>query len=108
VETIKLFELGNKWSTLVLDQSHIQLIKEALWTYKSPILVNYNDENFWHVILIVGYDDNLPGVCYDTSPKECSGLGSFYVRDSFGLRIELRDYDWFRVKGNAAFVVKLK
>ena len=85
------------------------MIKDALWKYKSPVLINYNDEDYWHVILIVGYDDRIPGACYDTDPKECEGdIGSFYVRDSFGVRVELRDYDWFRVKGNAAFVVKLK
>jgi hypothetical protein len=108
VETIKLFQFGNKWTTRVLNESHIEMIKEALWTHKGPVLINYNDEGFWHVILIVGYDDRLPGTCYDTDPRECSGKGSFYVRDSFGIRTELRDYDWFRVKGNAAFVVKLK
>ena len=108
VETIKLFEFGNRWSTNVLDKSHVEMIKEALWKYKSPVIINYNDEDYWHVILIVGYDDRIPGLCYDTDPKECSGMGSFYVRDSFGVRVELRDYDWFRVKGNAAFVVKLK
>lgn len=108
IETIKLFQFGNKWSTRVLNKTHVEQIKDALWKYKSPILVNYNDEDYWHVILIVGYDDRLPGNCYDTDPKECSGMGSFYIRDSFGVRVELRDYDWFRVKGNAAFVVKLK
>lgn len=109
VETIKLFQFGNKWSTYVLNDSHVDQIKEALWKYKSPIIINYNDEDYWHVILIVGYDDNLPGECYDTDPKECEGdIGSFYVRDSFGVKVELRDYDWFKVKANAAAVVKAK
>jgi hypothetical protein len=108
VETIRLFQYGNKYSTYVLGPKHVEEIKEALWKYKSPILVNYNDTYYWHVILIVGYDDRLRGTCYDTEPSECSGLGAFYVRDSFGVRVELRDYDWFRVNGNAAFVVKLK
>jgi hypothetical protein len=109
VETIKLFQFGKRWATYVLDDSHIEQIKEALWKYKSPIIVNYNDEGFWHVILIVGYDDHLPGECYDTDPKECEGdIGSFYIRDSFGIKVELRDYDWFRVKGNAAAVVRAK
>lgn len=108
VETIRLFIHGNRWSTRVLDDSHIQQIKEALWKYKSPILANYNDDGFWHVITIVGYDDNLPGNCYDKTPEaECADdVGSFYVRDSFGIPIEVRDYDWFRIKGNAAFVTK--
>jgi hypothetical protein len=109
VETIRLFQYGNRWSTYVLNDSHVDMIKEALWTHKSPVIVNYNDEDYWHVILIVGYDDNIPGQCYDTDPKECEGdVGAFYIRDSFGINIELRDYDWFRVKGNAAAVVKAK
>ncbi len=107
IETIKLFQIGGRWSTYVLDDSHIEQIKEALWTYKSPIIVNYNDEDYWHVVLIVGYDDDVPGECYDTDPKECEpSVGSFYIRDSFGIKVELRDYDWFKVKGNAAAVVK--
>src|SRR5690606_18048802 len=91
VESVKLFQYGNKWSTHVLNKSHIEMIKEALWKYKSPVLINYNDEGYWHVILIVGYDDRLPSLCYDTDIKECQNdIGSFYVRDSFGVRAELR------------------
>ena len=107
IETIRLFHFGNRWSTYVLNDNHVETIKEALWKYKSPVIINYNDENYWHVVLIVGYDDSLPGECYDTDPKECEDdIGSFYVRDSFGVKVELRDYDWFKVKGNAAAVVK--
>lgn len=107
VDTIQLFIYGNRWSTNVLNNTHIQKIKAALHKYKSPILINYNDNYYWHAILIVGYDDNLPGKCYEISDTECKEQkGSFFVRDSFGVAVELRDYDWFRVKGNAAFVVK--
>ena len=109
VQTLPLFAIGGKWTTHVLNKSHIQKIKEALWTHKSPVLVNYNDDSFWHVIMIVGYDDDLPGTCYDprVPTQECEkDLGSFYVRDSFGIPVEVRDYDWFRFMGNAAVVVK--
>ncbi len=106
VQTIPLFVFGDKWSTNVLIQKQIDAIKAALWKYKSPILVNYNDSEFWHVVLIVGYDDNMPGDCYEITKEECGTAGSFYVRDSFGIPVEIRDYDWFRIKGNAAFVVK--
>lgn len=107
VETIPLFAVGNRWSTNVLEEKHVQTIKDALVKYRSPILMNYNDSRYWHVILIVGYDDDLPGNCYQISDKECgTRRGSFYVRDSFGVPVEVRDYDWFRVKANAAFVVK--
>lgn len=109
LETIDLFVVGNKWSTNVLNDSHIKILKEALWKYKSPLLVNYNDNDYWHAILIVGYDDTLPGDCYELTNEECrEQRGAFYVRDSFGMKVEIRDYDWFRVKGNAAFVVKEK
>ncbi len=109
VETIKLFQYGDRWATNVLDDKHVEQIKEALWKYKSPVIINYNDEYYWHVILIVGYDDNVPGECYDTDPKECAeDIGAFYIRDSFGVPVELRDYDWFRIKANAAAVVKAK
>lgn len=108
VETLRLFQYGNKWSTYVLNDEHVEMVKEALWKYKSPVLINYNDEDYWHVILIVGYDDRIPGDCYDTEASECPGRGAFYIRDSFGVPVEVRDYGWFRANGNAAFVVKLK
>ncbi len=109
IETVQLFIFGNRWSTNVLNQSEVDEIKKALVKYQSPILVNYNDNDYWHVVLIVGFDDTLPGDCYEITSEEC-GLseGSFYVRDSFGMRVEIRDYDWFKIKGNAAFVVKEK
>lgn len=108
VETIYLFSFGKKHSTYVLDQANIDQIKDALVKYNSPILVNYVDDYFWHVVLIVGYNDKLNGECYEDTPKEecAKSKGAFYVRDSFGKRTEIRDTDWFRIKGNSAFVVK--
>jgi hypothetical protein len=107
VETIALFSYGKKFSQNILDQSDIEDIKDALVKHNSPILVNYVDDDYWHVVLIVGFDDKAKGECYEITPEECAqSKGAFYVRDSFGKRYELRDYDWFRVKGNSAFVVK--
>lgn len=109
VMTVPLFTFGNRWSTNVLKPVHIQQVKEALVKYRSPVLINYNDSNYWHVISIVGYDDTLPGNCYQITAKECDeSTGSFYVRDSFGVGVEVRDYDWFRVNVNTAIVVKEK
>jgi hypothetical protein len=88
--------------------SHIEIIKEALWKNKSPVLVNYNHGGFWHVVLIVGYDDQLPGKCMLVSESDCDkDLGSFYVRDSAeGMSISVRDYDWFRILGNTAILIR--
>jgi hypothetical protein len=107
VETETLFIRGNRWSMNVITDKEVELVKETLWRTKNPVLINYNDEGYWHVVVIVGYDDDVEGNCYDTEPEECAGdIGSFYVRDSFGVPIEVRDYDWFRVKTNAAFSIK--
>lgn len=106
VETEPVFVVGNKWSTHVLNAQNIEQIKDALWKHKAPVLVNYNDDGYWHVVLIVGYDDNIPGACYDVTKEECGGNGAFYVRDSFGIPVELRDYDWFRIQGNTAISVR--
>lgn len=110
IETVPLFAKGrNRWSTRVLSRNDITKMKRAIDRYNSPLIVNYNDYGFWHTALIVGYDDELPGSCYDLSANECGDRqGAFYVRDSFGRRVEVRDYDWFRIRGNAAFVAKEK
>ncbi|HXH32673.1 MAG TPA: hypothetical protein VNJ01_17880 [Bacteriovoracaceae bacterium] len=110
VATTRLFVKGkDKWSTNVLVTSDVEKIKQALWDHKSPVLVNYNDDGFWHSINIVGYDDRVDGTCYEVTQKECQKTkGAFYVRDHFGVAIELRDSDWFRAKGNAASVIRFK
>lgn len=108
VKTRRLFRRGGIWDMYVVQPQDIELIKETLWKEQNPVLINYNDEDYWHVITIVGYDDDAVGDCYDTPPKECEGrTGAFYIRDSFGISIEKRSYDWFRVNGNAAYVVGL-
>jgi hypothetical protein len=108
LETINLFTY-RKHATNILNHQHIEQIKQALWEHRSPVLINYVDDGYWHVALIVGYDDTLPGQCYEITETECGDrAGAFYVRDSFGVPVELRDYDWFRIQGNAAIVVKEK
>jgi len=107
VKTQKLFAYGNKYATNVIDMEEINMIREALVTHNAPILVNYIDDSYWHVILIVGYDDKKDGICYEVDKTECTKTkGAFYVRDSDGLGVKLRDYDWFIQQGNAAFIVE--
>jgi hypothetical protein len=108
VKTIRLFNSGGQWDTNVLKISDLEKVKQAMWKHRSPILINYNENRFWHVINIVGYDDELEGPCHEITEAECAVTkGSFYVRDHFGEGVEVRDADWFRVKGNAAIVVML-
>ncbi len=103
-----LFARGKRWATEVLKPSDIELMKKTLVTRKAPLIVNYNDDGYWHVILIVGYSDRLKGSCYELEASECNKRGAFAVRDSDGKRYEWRAYNWFLKYGNAAAVVDLK
>lgn len=108
VKTELLFARGKKWDTYVLTEKDILTVKETLVKRKSPVIINYNDDGYWHVVLIVGYDDKKKGECYELEESECGQKGSFYVRDSNGKRYEARDYNWFLYKANAAAVVELR
>jgi C1A family cysteine protease len=108
VKTQLLFARGRKYDTYVLTKEDVQKVKEALVATSSPVIINYNDDGYWHVILIVGYDDRLKGECYEIDPDECNQLGAFYVRDSNGKRFEARAYNWFLIKANAAASIQLK
>lgn len=106
VATWRLFNMQNRYATNVLTQEHVDRVKNSLIKWNAPILINYRDNNYWHVILVVGFDDDMEGECYQITKEECKATtGAFYVRDSFGKRYEARDYDWFRIKANAAFVI---
>lgn len=109
VKTQKIFARGkNKYSKYVVQPGDIEAVKKALVENKAPVLINYNHNGWWHVVNIVGFDDQAQGECLHTPAHECSGKGAFYVRDSLGRPTHLRDYDWFRVNVNTAFVVTLK
>lgn len=108
IKTKLLFARGKKYATYVLRKEDLQTVKDALVKHRSPIIINYNDDGYWHVVLIVGYDDSLQGECYELSDDECAKKGAFYVRDSNGRSFELRDYNWFLYKANAAAVVELR
>lgn len=108
VKTKLLFARGKKWDTYVLQAEDVTTVKAALVRYKSPIIINYNDDGYWHVVLIVGYDDRRKGECYELEAAECNEKGLFYVRDSNGKRYDGRAYNWFLNKANAAAVVELK
>ncbi|MCT4642924.1 MAG: hypothetical protein N4A33_11600 [Bacteriovoracaceae bacterium] len=104
----KIFIRGkNRYSKYVVKKIDIENVKKALVENNAPILMNYNHNRWWHMVNIVGYDDEAKGECLHTPKEQCSGKGAFYVRDSLGKVTHLRDYDWFRVNANAAFVVTL-
>jgi hypothetical protein len=107
VKTELLFAKGKKWATYVLNETNIRQMKQALAWKKAPLIVNYNDGHYWHVVLIVGYDDEAQGECYEIEESECNNKGAFFVRDSNGQRFEKRAYNWFLIKGNAAATVEL-
>jgi len=104
----KLFIRGKRYAKYVIQSGDIELVKKAIVENNAPVLTNYNHDGWWHMINIVGYDDNAKGECTHTPEPECTKLGGFYVRDSLGKDVHLRSYDWFRVNVNAAFSVTLK
>jgi C1A family cysteine protease len=108
VKTSLLFARGKKYATYVLRETDLTTLKEALVTHQAPIIINYNDDGYWHVVLIVGYDDQKKGECYQIEADECANKGAFYVRDSNGKSYEARDYNWFLYKANAAALVELR
>lgn len=105
----KLFIRGDRYDRYVLHDEDIATVKKALVETQSPVLINYNDEGWWHAVLIVGYDDTVKGDCYTIDEIECEGIGAFIVRDSdpIGMKSPVRNYNWLRVNGNAALIVKL-
>lgn len=103
-----LFSRGRKWATEVLRAEDIETVKRALIERRSPVIINYNDDGYWHVVLIVGYSDRAKGSCYELEKEECNKRGAFAVRDSDGKRYEFRAYNWFLKYANAAAVVELK
>lgn len=107
IDTVHLFSF-NKYSRGVLNQDHLRQVKEAMIQYQSPIISVGNDEDYWHVTVIVGYDDFIEGDCYELDSKICRGKkGALWVRDSFGTRLEARSYEWFLRRQNSAAVAKL-
>ena len=109
IDTVFLFSAGGKYSRNVLNPSHIDIVKKALDQYRSPIIAVGNDEEYWHVVVITGYDDEATdGDCYELAPSACAGKrGAFYVRDSFGLGLEKRSYEWFLRRQSGAAVARL-
>lgn len=108
VKTELLFARGRKWAMRVLRPADIELMKKTMLERQAPLIVNYNDNSFWHVVVIVGFDDEAEGECYEVPEKECQKKGAFFVRDSNGTRFEARSYSWFLINGNAAALVDLE
>ncbi len=103
-----LFSRGRKWATEVLLPEDVETVKRALVERRAPVIINYNDDGYWHVVLIVGYSDRAKGICYELEEEECNKRGAFALRDSDGKRYEFRAYNWFLKYANAAAVVELQ
>lgn len=48
---------SSKWEVGLMDQAIVERIKYALRSTDAPVLVVYNHNGYWHVSIIVGYDD---------------------------------------------------
>ena len=96
------------WDVGLMNDDIIERIKFEIRTKHAPVIVVYNHYNYWHSVIIIGYDDNvsvgncpfvMDSVSYfagdgDNAPAAtkirnqiaaaggCSTSGVFYVRDS--------------------------
>ncbi len=48
----------NQWNTGVTPSDIVDKVKEALVKNNAPVLIVYNHYGYWHVHMIVGFDDN--------------------------------------------------
>ncbi|HYX38362.1 MAG TPA: hypothetical protein VE954_35110 [Oligoflexus sp.] len=116
---------SSKWDLALMNERHIEIVKGELRKNR-PVLVTYNHNDFWHVVVVVGYDDELSENCqmvrnyynnpnaryaekfkaaFDRDGKKCRASGVFYVRDSLGPqarapKYSVRSYDWLKYLGN--------
>lgn len=50
---------SNQWNVGITPMDIVDQVKNALITNKAPVLVMYNHYGYWHVNMIVGFDDKL-------------------------------------------------
>jgi hypothetical protein len=120
---------NSKWDVALMNESQIESVKAELRKNR-PVLVTYNHNDYWHVVVVVGYDDELSENCqmvrkYYDNPKAtygyklraafdrsgCRDKGVFYVRDSLGPqartpKYSVRSYDWLKYLGNHIISVR--
>jgi hypothetical protein len=49
---------NNQWNVGVTPENIIEKVKKALTVNHAPVLIVYNHYGYWHVHMIVGFDDN--------------------------------------------------
>ena len=61
----------NQWATGVTPSNIVQKVKDALTINRAPVLVMYNHYGYWHIHMVVGFDDEQSTNCKftkDTPP----------------------------------------
>ncbi|MBF0364079.1 MAG: hypothetical protein HQK50_00825 [Oligoflexia bacterium] len=60
--------LDSRFDVAVMSDKTVERIKRALVEFQGPVLIVYNNSEYWHAVLVVGYDDNAS---MDTKDKQC-------------------------------------
>jgi hypothetical protein len=64
---------SNQWNVMVAPEDIVETVKNALVKNQAPVTVMYNNIGYWHVVMIVGFDDDVfNDNCYFTSNFENS------------------------------------
>jgi hypothetical protein len=53
----------NQWNTGITPEGIEEQIKDALRVNQAPVMVMYNHYGYWHIHMVVGYDDNASTDC---------------------------------------------
>ncbi len=53
----------NQWSTGITPDDIVQKVKDALTINRAPVLVMYNHYGYWHIHMVVGFDDEQTTNC---------------------------------------------
>jgi hypothetical protein len=64
---------SNQWNIMIAPEDIVETVKNALIKNQAPVTVMYNNIGIWHVVMIVGFDDDLwNDDCYFTRNYENS------------------------------------
>jgi len=56
-------ENKNQWATGVTPENIVEKVKDALRVNRAPVMVMYNHYGYWHIHMVVGFDDEQATDC---------------------------------------------
>ena len=78
---------NNRWNVMVAPDDIVEKVKNALVNNMAPVTVMFNNFTYWHVVMIVGFDDEA----YNDNCSDTLGFGDHLIGKSekLGQKAEL-------------------